>query len=127
MTGPKDKISAQTFELDGVGRLGSPEVANPRADNANKEGSLLDSALFNLNIAHQYIDESKHLPEHRLVCFHYAVALLARPLSPPNPVMIGRARRYLLQAANWDFTPDEDAKNRDQLLDSHRRIVCEAF
>jgi hypothetical protein len=102
---------------------GSVRVVEAPPDKPKREGSLLDSALFNLNIAQQYIDESKHLVEHRLICFHYAVALLARYRADNNEAMIGLARQYLVQAANWPL-PANAGKGGGE--DAHARIVCEA-
>jgi hypothetical protein len=102
---------------------GSVKVVEAPPDKPKREGSLLDSALFNFNIAQQYIDESKHLVEHRLICFHYAVALLARYRADNNKAMIGLARQYLVQAANWPL-PSNVRKHGGE--DAHARIVCEA-
>jgi len=85
------------------------------------DGTLLDSALLNLNIAQQYIDESRHLVEHRLICFHYAVAILARYRDPYRKEMIHLARQHLVDATNWNLVDDSR-----KLRDAHDRIICEA-
>ena len=102
---------------------GSVELVDHNNQEVKSEVALLDSALFNLDIAQQYIDESVHLVEQRLISFHYAVALLAKYRNPLNLTMLGRARQYLVDAANWRFAADEHA---ERLADAHDRIVCEA-
>jgi len=90
-------------------------------DRTRSDGALLDSALLNLNIAQQYIDESRHLVEHRLICFHYAIAILARYRDPYVKEMIHLARQHFLDAANWNL--DDESK---ELLNAQERIICEA-
>jgi len=102
---------------------GSLKLSEPQSDKSREDWALLDSALLNLNIAQQYIDESRHLVEHRLICFHYAVALLARYRGASNRSMLALARQYFVDSANWRFLPGPDA---DRLDDAHARVVCEA-
>src|SRR5271154_2068637 len=115
----KPEAHSTSVHLDVDGSLRFSEAG---VNTAAAGGTLLDSALFNLNVAQQYIDESKHIVEHRLICFHYAIALLARYRQPYNKAKIGLARQYLVDAANWRFFRDENAA---LLEDAHDRIVCE--
>lgn len=84
-------------------------------------GSLLDTATYNLDIAQQYIDEAKYLIEHRLICFHYGIALLARDRDDPDKR--AKAKQYLQTAANWSIPSDAPP----QLIEVYRRIAAEAF
>ena|ERR1700722_14007262 len=86
----------------------------------NTGGSMLDSALYNLNIAQQYIDETAYLAEHRLISFHHGIALLAR--YPSDPGKLAVAHQCLTDAANWQISE----KDWDTLGGSYMQIVCEA-
>jgi hypothetical protein len=88
--------------------------------NPNIGGSMLDSALYNLNIAQQYIDETAYLAEHRLISFHHGIALLARYRNDPGKLAV--AHQCLTDAANWQISE----KDWDTLGGSYMQIVCEA-
>jgi tetratricopeptide (TPR) repeat protein len=128
---------------------GSLKLSETSPDKSAHDRALLDSAIKNLYVAQQYIDESKHLVEHRLICFHYAISLLARYRSAyekqildligdhkgePTHAQVARlnteekekislARHLLEDAANWRLRQDE---NTARLDDAYKRIVCEA-
>ncbi len=96
-----------------------PPAAN--ANGATRMGTLLDAAAFNLDIAQQYIDESRFVIEHWLINFHYAITLLARYRN--DPVRRGEAARSLLAIVNPSQKP--------KLPDHHdgvsvARLVAEA-
>lgn len=83
--------------------------------------SLIDTAIYNLQIAQQYIDEAKYRAEHRLICFHHGIALLARWRNVKEKRAL--ARQYLEAAANWSLPSDSSAP----LVEGYCRIVAEAF
>ena len=95
-----------------------PKAVAPVA--APDTGTLLDAATYNLNIAHQYIDEASFPAENRLISFHYGVALLARYRDRPE--MRSSAREYFETAVNWRVLRSD----RDAVRVFHR-IVAESY
>ena len=108
-----------------------PQVANRADDSLDigsakktseiKQGStLIPAAVNNLMIAQQYIDGTKFSIEHKLVSFHYGVALLAD--GRDDPYKRNLAREYLTAAAGWQ--PQESVD--DKVARAANRILCEA-
>jgi hypothetical protein len=98
------------------------DSSKPQDDAALKpqDGGIMASALYNLMIAQQYIDATNQLPEHRLVCFHYAVALLAAGRN--NPAQRAMARQYFETVLGWEASKLDPPKIRESI----DRVVCES-
>jgi tetratricopeptide (TPR) repeat protein len=119
---PEDNAATQRApKPQGGAAKPGDDASKPQGGAANsQDGSVMSSALFNLMIAEQYIDATSRLPEHRLVCFHYAVALLAA--GRDDPAQRARARDYFRIALCWQATADQKPETRGSI----DRIVCES-
>jgi hypothetical protein len=87
---------------------------------ASQDSTLMPAALYNLMIAEQYIDETKFPAEHKLVCFHYGVALLATHRD--DTVKRGLASQYFAAAAGWQASDDANEESKEAI----DRVVCES-
>ena len=118
--------NALTRPLAGAASDAETSTTTPKIDvelkrsSAGYGGSMLDSALYNLIIAQQYIDETNYLAEHRLISFHHGVALLARYRNNPDKLMV--AHQCFSDAANWRIDDDD----WQQYGDAYLQIVSEA-
>ncbi|MGO9795283.1 MAG: hypothetical protein ACLPLZ_04195 [Terracidiphilus sp.] len=116
---PDDQDASQPDQPDDTKASPSDQLVNQKGSKSD-DGALMTSALYNLMIAQQYIDATRLVPEYRLVCFHYAVALLAAHRNDKTQRAL--ARQYFDAAlgskADKDANPD--------IRESIDRIVCES-
>jgi hypothetical protein len=96
--------------------------------------ALLGDATYNLDIARQYIDEARHLDEHRIISFHYGVALLADCRNrPPQQTgssiaeaqassKLALAAQCFLDVTNWGIRANATAAE----VSAYERIIAEA-
>jgi hypothetical protein len=101
--------------------LAQPDEEKQKDAGQNANRSMLDSALYNFNIAKQHTDETAYLAEHRLINFHYGVALLARYRNVPEKLTV--AHQCFTDAANRKLKPNSEIKYEIAYL----RIVSEAY
>jgi hypothetical protein len=124
--GPDDSAAEKSAKGDKPAAKTKP--ATPEANQSKPDehdGTLMAAALFNLEIAQQYIDETRYLPEHRLACFHYGVALLAAYRNDPLK-RIAAAQCFSL-AASWRLETQDPTKQESiEKQKSIDRIVCES-
>jgi hypothetical protein len=110
-----EKAEEKTEESDDQVNHAAPDGGLP-----DQIGTLLDAASYNLNIAQQYIDSARFPAEHRLICFHYGIALLARYRAKPE--MRALARQYFEMAVNWRV--EENDENARRVF---HRILAESY
>jgi hypothetical protein len=113
---PAAKAAAAKLKPDSGKKDNTSEQQPP----SSQDGTLMPATLFNLMIAEQYIDETRFPAEHKLVCFHYGVALLAAHRN--DPVKRGLAAQYLAAAAGWVAGDDRN----EEFSNGIDRIVCES-
>lgn len=91
-----------------------------KRETTSQEGTLMSAAVYNFLIAQQYIDGTKFPPEYKLVCFHYAISLLAAYRNDRAKRVL--ASQFLAAASAWEAGDEKDL-SRKQAID---RIVCES-